>query len=59
MTPRRDELARLLASIDQDLALAEEMVAAPQDNDDLELAEELVVEFQEARRQVEAELREQ
>ena len=55
---RRNKLARLLGFIDQSLALAEEMVAAPQDGEDLETAEELLLECREARQQVEAELTE-
>ena len=58
LNSRRNELARLLGFIDQSLALAEEMVAYPQDGEDLQTAEELLLDFQEARRQVEAELRE-
>jgi hypothetical protein len=53
---RRNELARLLGFIDQSLALAEEMVAAPQDNEDLESAHQFLIDFQEAKQDVEAEL---
>ena len=58
LNSRRNELARSLGFIDQSLALAEEMIAAPQDGEDLETAEELLLEFQEAKRQVEAGLTE-
>jgi hypothetical protein len=56
LSARRKELARLLGFVDQMLALAEEMIAAPQDCEDLETAEELLLECQAVRRQVEAEL---
>jgi hypothetical protein len=56
LNSRRNELVRLLGFIDQSLALAEEMVAQPRDGEDLEIAEELVLECRAARRQVEAEL---
>ena len=53
---RRNELARLLGFIDQTLALAQELIAAPQDREELEIAEELLLEFQDERQNVEAEL---
>jgi hypothetical protein len=56
---RRNQLARQLALVDQDLALAEEMVAVPQDNEDLQSAEELLLEFLEAKRLLEMELSDQ
>jgi hypothetical protein len=56
MGPRRDRLVRLLAVIDQELALAEDMATEPQDDVDLESALELMLEFHDARRDVEAEL---
>ena len=56
MSARRNELTQLLGFIDQTLALAEEMIAAPQDREELEIAEELLLEFQDERRNVEAEL---
>jgi hypothetical protein len=56
LNSRRNELARLLGFIDQSLALAEEIIAAPQDNEDLQSAEKILLEFQAAKRNVEAEL---
>lgn len=56
MSPVRDQLVRLLAVIDQELALAEDMVTEPQNDDDLQAALELMLEFDDARRNVEAEL---
>ena len=58
LSARRNELAQLLGFIDQTLALAEEMIAAPQDCEDLDTAEELLLECQAVRRHVEAELSE-
>ena len=56
MSAHRNRLARLLANIDQQLALAEEMATEPQDDGDLESTLELVLEFRDARRRMEAEL---
>jgi hypothetical protein len=53
---RRNELARVLADIDQCLAKAEAIAADPEDELH-ESALDFLIEFQEARRNVEAELR--
>jgi hypothetical protein len=52
---RRNELARCLANIDQALANAE-AIAADTEDELHESALEFLIEFQEARRNVEAEL---
>ena len=56
MSNHRTELARSLAEIDQLLAEAEDIVEDPQD-DDRDGALNLLIEFQEWRRSVEAEMR--
>jgi hypothetical protein len=57
MTARRKKLVRLLASIDQELSLAEEMATESHDDADRQSALELMLEFQDAKRDVEAELK--
>jgi hypothetical protein len=56
MPTRPNELTRILAEIDGLLAEAEEIAEDPQD-DDRDRALELVIEFQETKRSVEAKLR--
>ena len=55
-TARRNELARVLADIDQCLSKAEAIAADPEDELH-ESALDFLIEFQEARRNVEAKLR--
>ena len=56
MSDCRNELARILAYIDQALANAEAIAADPED-ELRESALDFLIEFQEARRNVEAKLR--
>ena len=53
--PRRNELARILADIDRLLAEAEDIAA--EDSEDRNRALELLIEFQDRKRAVEAKLR--
>ena len=52
---RRNDLARLLADIDQCLAIAERIAAEPE-HEEHELALDFLIEFQQSRRAVEAKL---
>ena len=54
---RRNELARALANIDQCLGNAEAIAADPEDDRERQSALDFLIEFQEARRNVEVELR--
>jgi hypothetical protein len=56
-TPNRNELVRCLADIDRCLAQAEAMADDPVDDGERQSALDFLIEFHDARRQVEAKLR--